>query len=49
MMTQLGKEHVVLIDSDYYTVGAVERDSLNLLEWSRQAERAIKKFWKGVL
>ena len=46
---QLGKEYVLIFDSDYYTVGTTERESLNIAEWARQAERYIRKYWEGVL
>jgi hypothetical protein len=46
---QFDKENVVIIDSDYYTIGATQAESLNVLEWSRQGERFIKRFWKEVL
>jgi hypothetical protein len=46
---QFTKENVVIIDSDYYTIGATQAESLNLVEWSKQGERFIKKFWKEVL
>ncbi|MGD0787116.1 MAG: hypothetical protein ABR898_03960 [Terracidiphilus sp.] len=43
------KEHLVLFDSDYYTVGTTRRAALNIEEWAKQATRTIKRYWKGVL
>jgi hypothetical protein len=45
----LEKEHLLVFDTDYYTIGTTERESLSVAEWARQAERYIKKYWKGVL
>jgi hypothetical protein len=47
--SKFAKEYVVVVDSDYYTIGTIELESLNIVEWSKQGERFIRKFWKGVL
>jgi hypothetical protein len=46
---QMEKEYVIVFDSDYFTVGTTERESLDITEWARQADRYIKKYWQGVL
>jgi hypothetical protein len=46
---QFDQENIVAIDSDYYTIGTTPLESLNMVEWSKQGERYIKKFWKDVL
>lgn len=46
---QLENEYVIIFDSDYYTVGTTERESLNIKEWARLADRYIRRYWKGVL
>jgi len=43
------KETVIVLDSDYYTIGTTERDSLNLEEWGKQASRTAKRYWNSVL
>ena len=43
------KEIVLVLDSDYYTVGMTEMASLNIEEWGRQASRTAKRYWNGVL
>ena len=45
----LTKENVVVFDSDYYTIGTTRRESLNIEEWAKQANRTIKRHWKSVL
>jgi hypothetical protein len=43
------KECVIVFDSDYYTIGATQRETLDMEEWGKQASRTIKRYWKGVL
>jgi hypothetical protein len=43
------KECVVVFDSDYYTIGATQRETLNMEEWGKQGSRTIKRYWKSVL
>jgi hypothetical protein len=43
------KEYVLLIDSDYFTVGLTPRSALDLGEWAKQASRSIRRFWKSTL
>jgi hypothetical protein len=44
--TTLEKEFLVVLDSDYFTTAPVEPEVVNISEWSRQATRSIKKYWK---
>jgi hypothetical protein len=46
---KLSKIQLVVLDSDYYTIGTIRREALNFEEWSSQASRAIKRYWKRVL
>lgn len=43
------KEYLVLLDSDYFTVGTTPRAAINIEEWAKQASRTIKRHWQGVL
>jgi hypothetical protein len=45
----LAKEYVIVVDSDYYTIGTTLRKTLNLEEWAKQGYRTIKRYWKSVL
>ncbi len=42
------KETVVVLDSDYYTIGIVERESLDIDTWVRQAAKAIHSHWSSI-
>jgi hypothetical protein len=42
------KEWILVADSDYYTIGTVERESFDVETWVRQASKAIQNHW-GVL
>jgi hypothetical protein len=42
------KEWVVIADADYYTIGAVDRESFDVKTWIMQAQKAIKRQWTGV-
>jgi hypothetical protein len=41
------KDWVLVFDSDYYTVGIVERDSLDIETWVRQASKFIQTHWSS--
>lgn len=43
------KEHVMSLDSDYFTIGTTRRETLSVEDWIRQANRTIVRHWKGVL
>jgi hypothetical protein len=43
------KRHLVIFDSDYYTIGTTRREALNIEDWAHQAERIIKRYWKRAL
>ena len=43
------KVHSLLLDIDYYTVAAVERDQWNALEWLPQKLRIIRKEADGII
>jgi len=40
------KEWVLIADSDYYTIGIVEREALDVETWVRQACKAISGYWE---
>jgi hypothetical protein len=42
------KKIVVVTDTDYYTIGTIDRETLDVSTWIYQASKAIKRFW-GVL
>ena len=41
-------ENLVVLDNDYFTIGATRREALSIEDWVRQAERTISRHWKGV-
>lgn len=47
--SSLPKRHLLVFDSDYYTIGTTRREVLNLEDWTHQAERIIKRYWKKAL
>lgn len=38
----------VVSDTDFYTIGLVEHESFDCAEWTRQAHRAIRRYWEAV-
>jgi hypothetical protein len=41
------KKWVVVADADYYTVGIIERESLDVETWVRQAWKTIRRQWSS--
>jgi hypothetical protein len=35
----------VVADADYYTIGVIEKDTFDVGEWLRQAQKAIRRHW----
>ncbi|HTV07747.1 MAG TPA: hypothetical protein VMD97_01725 [Candidatus Aquilonibacter sp.] len=38
----------VVSDTDFYTIGLVEYESFDAGEWTKQAHRAIRRYWEGL-
>jgi len=45
----LPMRNLLVFDSDYYTIGTTRRETLNLEDWTLQARRIIKRYWKKAL
>lgn len=39
------KEWILVADVDYYTIGTIEQESLDVETWVRQASKAIQRHW----
>jgi hypothetical protein len=42
------KKTVFVADADYYTIGIIDRESLEVETWIRQATKVIRRYWENL-
>lgn len=42
------KKMVLFVDTDYYTVGLIDRETLDVATWLGQANRVIRRYWENL-